>query len=179
MFSPGDLVSVTDEDLYGVVTRVEGRQVFIETEDGFEFPYREDQLVERRRLESYDLSKHVELEMIRIKSDVEQEHRKKKVPSLTKTGKWEVDLHIEELVDSVRGMTNADILILQLSHFKSCMYQARREGCNALVVIHGVGEGVLKSEVLRVLHRTDNIEFFDADFRQYGQGATEIRFFGR
>jgi len=36
----------------------------------------------------------------------------------------------------------------------------------------------LKSEVLSYLHKQEGVEFYDADFREYGKGATmvEIRY---
>ena len=47
-----------------------------------------------------------------------------------------------------------------------------------VVFIHGVGEGVLKQEVRSILTSHGNIEFWDADFREYGSGATHVRIRG-
>jgi dsDNA-specific endonuclease/ATPase MutS2 len=46
-----------------------------------------------------------------------------------------------------------------------------------IVFIHGVGEGVLREELYAVLRRYDNITFYDADYKLYGIGATEIKIF--
>ena len=45
-----------------------------------------------------------------------------------------------------------------------------------IVFIHGVGEGVLKSELDFMLGRYDNISFQDANYQKYGLGATEVYF---
>ena len=46
-----------------------------------------------------------------------------------------------------------------------------------MVFIHGVGEGVLKEELNTLLNRYNNVEYYDADFKTYGLGATEVRIF--
>ena len=43
-----------------------------------------------------------------------------------------------------------------------------------LIIIHGVGEGVLKDEVRLFLSKKEGIEYFDADYREYGKGATAV-----
>lgn len=88
---------------------------------------------------------------------------------------WEIDLHIEELIESHRGMTNAEILKHQMTEFKAFYNKALRHRISKLIVIHGVGEGVLKDEIRLFLARKEHIEFFDASYQEYGKGATEIR----
>ena len=51
---------------------------------------------------------------------------------------------------------------------------AIRDGKKKLIVIHGVGEGILREEVRKVLQFYDNVQFHDADMRKYGVGATEV-----
>ena len=48
--------------------------------------------------------------------------------------------------------------------------------CRKIVVIHGVGEGVLRHEIrkeLDIYH--PYFEYYDASYDQFGYGATEIR----
>jgi hypothetical protein len=42
------------------------------------------------------------------------------------------------------------------------------------VFIHGVGEGVLKLELEYLFGRYNNVKFYDADYKKYGLGATEV-----
>ena len=46
-----------------------------------------------------------------------------------------------------------------------------------LTNIHGVGEGVLKSEVRIFLSGKEGLDYYDADFREYGKGATSVDLF--
>ncbi|MGO1752210.1 MAG: Smr/MutS family protein, partial [Psychroflexus sp.] len=43
-----------------------------------------------------------------------------------------------------------------------------------IVFIHGVGQGVLKAELETLFRRYDRITYYDADYKTYGVGATEI-----
>lgn len=85
----------------------------------------------------------------------------------------EVDLHIDELLDSTVGMSSADMLEYQLDKFREVMNAAKRG--NRIVFIHGKGDGVLKKELLKELknkYKTANYQ--DASFREYGYGATMV-----
>jgi len=42
------------------------------------------------------------------------------------------------------------------------------------VFIHGVGEGVLRTELEFLLGRYSNVTFYDAEYAKYGVGATEV-----
>lgn len=88
----------------------------------------------------------------------------------------EVDLHISELVDHFAGMSNADMLSLQMDYVQKCMDQAREEKLSKIIFIHGVGAGTLKNEILRFLRKQEDVSFYDASYARYGLGATEVSF---
>ena len=56
------------------------------------------------------------------------------------------------------------------------MFRVLKKNGTALIVIHGKGEGVLKEEIRQLLNKYP-VEAKDADYRIYGLGATEVRFF--
>jgi hypothetical protein len=85
----------------------------------------------------------------------------------------EIDLHIEELMDDYSGMSNAQIIQIQLRHFQQALDTAINEHCRKLIVIHGVGNGRLKQEV-RSLLTSSNMRFYDGSYSKYGFGATEV-----
>jgi hypothetical protein len=85
----------------------------------------------------------------------------------------EIDLHIEELIDNYKGMTNAEIIQVQLRHFQSALDRAINERYRTLTVIHGVGNGRLKEEVRSIL-KSMKLRFHDGSYSKYGFGATEI-----
>ena len=89
----------------------------------------------------------------------------------------EVDLHIGELVESSRGMSNMEILRIQTAYFIKCLDQGRVEKLSKIIFIHGIGNGTLKTEIHRYLRQTGDVDFYDAPYARYGQGATEVRFF--
>jgi hypothetical protein len=95
---------------------------------------------------------------------------KQKIKDLTK----EIDLHIEELVDSKSGLTNSEILSIQLERFEKEIQYCLSNGIKKLIVIHGVGNGKLKQEIISVLKTIDDISYYDASYKNYGYGATEI-----
>jgi hypothetical protein len=87
----------------------------------------------------------------------------------------EVDLHIHELVDTTNGLSNADMLQLQLDKFHAVIAENSSRKGQKIVFIHGKGEGVLRSEIMKAL-KTRYKTFYvqDASFREYGFGATMI-----
>lgn len=122
-----------------------------------------------------------QLQDISLPKDVTKITRKKITTELgastnKKQTTWEIDLHIEHLLDSFKGLSNTEILLKQMHHFRSKFSTAKNQRIQKLIVIHGVGEGVLKNEIRTFLHRQEHIEFFDGSYLEYGKGATEIRF---
>ena len=92
-----------------------------------------------------------------------------------KEGPVEVDLHIHELVDTTAGMSNADMLQLQLQTFRDTLDRYKSEKGRKIVFIHGKGDGVLRRAILEELQRKyKNYEYQDASFREYGFGATQV-----
>lgn len=87
----------------------------------------------------------------------------------------EVDLHVTELVDTVVGLSAADILNLQVDTFRKVMDDNLRNKGQKIVFIHGKGEGVLRQALLKELnHRYKGHDVQDASFREYGFGATQV-----
>lgn len=86
-----------------------------------------------------------------------------------------VDLHITALVDNIRGLSNADMLNLQVDEFSRVMDMNLKHKGQKIVFIHGKGEGVLRNAILKELnHRYKGHDVQDASFREYGFGATQV-----
>lgn len=87
----------------------------------------------------------------------------------------EIDLHIEQILDTTAGMSNGEIIQVQLARFEHIMQEnADRKG-QRIVFIHGVGNGRLKTEVIKLLERKyKKAQYQDASFREYGYGATLV-----
>ncbi len=174
----GDRVFVLDDAIDGVVSSVQGTKIIIETSDGFEMEFSKQELIHA----DGSISKR-ELGRMDINSVLEEKSQKKpkKAPRIKPKERnlpaMQVDLHIEQLVRKVRGLSNYDILNIQMAEAKRQMDFAISKRIQKVVFIHGVGEGVLRAELESLFGRYDNLKFYDADFQKYGRGATEVYFF--
>lgn len=98
---------------------------------------------------------------------------KKKAPKGSEV--IEVDLHIDQLLDTTAGLTPADILNRQIDEFRSVMDANLTRKGQKIVFIHGKGEGVLRQALMKELtHRYKGHQVQDASFREYGFGATQV-----
>ena len=87
----------------------------------------------------------------------------------------EVDLHIESIVENHGGLSNGEILELQMARFKTSLETAIIHKTRRIVFIHGVGNGKLKYELRRTLERKyPHLKYQDASFKEYGYGATMV-----
>ncbi len=87
----------------------------------------------------------------------------------------EIDLHIDELVDTTAGLEASDIFDYQLTKFREVMDEYKSKRGQKIVFIHGKGEGVLKKSILDELkNKYKNTYIQDASFREYGFGATMV-----
>lgn len=117
-----------------------------------------------------------------LKSKIKSDRRSIKKRIVKKQAKHDrrgdilvVDLHIGELVDNIRGLSNADMLNLQIDEFMRVMDENLKNKGQKIVFIHGKGEGVLRNAIMKELnHRYKGHEVQDASFREYGFGATQV-----
>lgn len=87
----------------------------------------------------------------------------------------EIDLHINELLDTTQGLSNAEMLQCQLDKFHAVIDENKNRKGQKIVFIHGKGEGVLRKEIEKQLKtRYKSFYFQDASFREYGFGATMV-----
>lgn len=171
-FVIGDLVEALDDTIRGVVIAIADDAITIEDKDGFSFRYAAQELVKVSG--GITVSRD---EVNRVKS--EKESPKRPAPKIPKpkernAPKMEVDLHINQLVKSSKGMTNHEMLNLQLDTAKRQLEFAIRKRIRKVVFIHGVGEGVLREELYYLFGRYENVMYYDADYQKYGLGATEV-----
>lgn len=87
----------------------------------------------------------------------------------------EVDLHAAELLETIAGMSNAEILNYQLGKFRETMDAYLNKKGQKIVFIHGKGDGVLRKAILDELKRKyKSCTWQDASFHEYGFGATMV-----
>ena len=175
-FEIGDKVAVLDDDISGVVIKVQNNEISVETTDNFVMTYFVNELVKINN--SNELSGFFSTQSLGSVLKDKEEPKKRSFVKEKRSRKdefvLEVDLHIEKLVPSKRGMSNYDILTFQMEHAKHKLDFAIKNRMPKVVFIHGVGEGVLKAELDFMLGRYDTISFQDANYQKYGLGATEV-----
>lgn len=174
-FEIGDKVSVLDDAIDGVVIKVNHNEVTITTDDDFVMKFMAEELVKINKGSLTNLFSSKSVSQV-LSEKVEPAKRSftKEKKSKREDFVLEVDLHIEKLVPSVKGLSNYDILNIQMDTAKGQLDFAIRNRMQKLVFIHGVGEGVLKSELEFMLGRYEQVSFQEASFQKYGFGATEV-----
>lgn len=95
---------------------------------------------------------------------------------MVRPGEAEVDLHIEALHENPDQLADSEKLDIQLRFFRTCLNHAMLNGVKRVVFIHGVGRGVLKTEIQHELDQYGNIQYIDAPMSVYGAGATDVYF---
>lgn len=173
-FKIGDRVEVIDDNITGAVISISDAFITIQTQEGFDMDFTASELMLTEGMQPIKVSNY---EAAQIKADKEVPgNRKIKKTSLKEryTPKMEVDLHIHQLVPSSKGMTNYDMLNIQMETAKRQLEFAIRKRIQKVVFIHGVGAGVLKEELNYLFKRYENVKYYDADYQKYGLGATEV-----
>ncbi|MCW5520751.1 DNA mismatch repair protein MutS [Aureitalea sp. L0-47] len=178
MFKIGDKVESLNDSIKGEVFAVKENSIFVLTEDDFEMEFDQDELVVVGSEESdihlnpMDVSKALsEKESWKPRKTRRIKPKERVQPAM------EVDLHIHKLVNATKNMSNYDMLTIQLDTAKRQLEFAIRKKIQRVVFIHGVGDGVLRTELEYLFKRYDNLKFYDANFQKYGRGATEVYIF--
>lgn len=88
-----------------------------------------------------------------------------------------IDLHVEKLTDNWRGLSNFEILNIQLHEFEKYYQLALAHRQPNLIVVHGVGTGKLRNEIHEILKTKKEVRTFANQYHpDFGFGATEIFF---
>ncbi len=177
-FKIGDRVAVLDDVIKGKVIAVHPHKIIIETSDEFSFEFLPSELVlikaEQSDLSLYsDITNENLLEKVHDSTATKNQPKFKSITKQSKLPPMEVDLHIHQLTSSTRGMDTYDILNLQVETAKHKLEFAIKNNIQKVVFIHGVGAGVLKTE-LDFLFKRYKVDTYAASFKKFGLGATEV-----
>lgn len=168
----GDVIKFLNEEGGGIVLRVEGDRVCVEDDHGFEHWYPLSEVIlEKNEHLDWETSIHQAKEEKERKIDASKKHRK------NHQERWFVDLHLHELIDNDRGLTNFQKLRIQLNQAEKKLQQARKNKVRFLVIIHGKGTGKLRSEIRKWLSKQDVMSYYDGDYDQQYPGTTEVQLY--
>ncbi|MEP0266137.1 Smr/MutS family protein [Dokdonia sp.] len=173
-FTIGQSVQVLDDDLEGVIIEIDTSFITIETTEGFLIRFRESEIIPSISNTIKDQLIDVPHQMIHQKEEVSRTKSTRIKPKERNLPPMEVDLHIHQLTKSYKGLSNHEILTLQIDTAERQLRFAISKRIPKVVFIHGVGQGVLKEELYHLFRCYDGIKYYDADYQKYGTGATEI-----
>ena len=135
---------------------------------------------ENVRLRSQVASLQDQVKKLKARLEQVQSHNAQKLNEnvllqyMVRPGEAEVDLHIEALTDHPERLSDIEKHELQKRFFRTCLNHALLNGFKKVVFIHGVGRGVLKTEIHNELDLYDNVQYVDAPASLHGAGATEV-----
>ena len=173
-FQVGDRVQSIDEPMEGIVSKTDGSTIWVTTSDGFDMPFTAKEIIP---ISGTSLLAKAPISFKEVQQKVEPK-KKNSAPTSKRKELYtvEVDLHIEKLVPSTRGLDTIDILNIQIGNAQRSIEHAIKNRIPKLVLIHGVGEGVLKSELAYLYRKYPNVVVQEANYQKYGLGATELYF---
>ena len=159
----GDLVSVLDDDLKGVVISVRGTMVEIEDEHGFSHLFAKEKLVVYSH-NIYDDFSDSSTEML-------AKNTSKKHTQNIKT----IDLHFDKLVSNPKNYESWERFFIQKEKLVDALEYCKANFIKKLIVIHGIGDGVLQDLVYEVLRGYPHIECEENEFFKHQSGSIEVR----
>lgn len=174
----GDKVEVLDEAIKGIVLALRSEKVVILTDDDFEMEFsRNELIIDKAAVPRSDFIPENISQVLSEKKEKKNKNTGRIKPKERSLPPMVVDLHIHHLVTKTKGLSNYDILNIQIETAKRQLDFAIKKRIQRIVFIHGIGEGVLRAELEYLFRQYGNLEYNDADLQKYGRGATEVYVF--
>ena len=164
-FKIGDKVKFIRSNDYGVVKSIISLEK-IQVEDSSKFL----SIVNRSDLIKFDdqtdnLHAYGNLESNKDSKNVSDD-KKKVVANLNVV---KIDLHIEDVNADYLAMTNYEIVQSQIKECEKVLINSLNSKAQKLIIVHGIGEGVLKKEVHSLLERY-KLRFYES----LNGGSTDV-----
>jgi hypothetical protein len=142
-------------------------------EDALIFPVVQHDIPERQLLVT---ATELQEAMLWKKKDLRQQPQPAAKSAKKENPTVEIDLHINQLLDTTEGMSAGEILNYQMSKFHEVLKQYAGKKGQKIVFIHGKGEGILRTAIEKELKtKYKSYVFQDASFQEYGFGATMVK----
>lgn len=165
--------------------------ILVEDREGFTYEHPEEELVPvgnwNKEYDKYETTQPDIMDVVERNTDPNVArkanaqfkllYKNKDATNVRRKGEtMEVDLHIHELIDKHNHLSNGEIVQIQLEHFERTLRIAEEKKIGRVVFIHGVGQGILRAEIRKILHNFyPHCTFMDGPYNEYGYGATEVR----
>jgi hypothetical protein len=188
----GERVKFLNDEGEGIVVAFPRKGwILVEDRDGFTYEHPEDELVPvgnwNKEYDKYETTQPDIIDVVernldpnvarKANAQFKLLYKNKDASNVRRKGEsMEVDLHIHELLDKHNHLSNGEIVQIQLEHFERTLRLAEDKKIPRVVFIHGVGQGVLRAEIRKILHNYyPHCTFMDGPYNEYGFGATEVR----
>ena len=174
-FHLNEKVTFLNEKGYAIVKSISNSKITIEDEYGFE---RHVQAFELVKIIVEDFNIEIPSEKIEADRGFHKKHqgksKKEKKRQTLPNENWEIDLHLENLPDEILSSASLHYIEMQMKALRYFIEKVKTNRVEQFVVIHGVGDGILKDEVISYLARFESFKVSDADISRYGRGASQV-----
>ena len=161
-FKVGDSVSILEEEGAFILKEIQTNKVVLLDEHGFERYVEISSVVRRRQI----VSKEIVLKERDFLSESKSNKVNFQIP--------EIDLHIESLLSESKGLTPHEKFLVQIDCFKRFTNEMIRKKVKKFRVIHGIGEGKLKTEIYALIQTKSGIQMHDDNYVNGKVGASLI-----
>jgi dsDNA-specific endonuclease/ATPase MutS2 len=163
-FQVGESVSMLHESGAYTIKQLSVSHAHVLDEFGFEYRIPISSLIKRTPIKGEVENKEP---LVKVKPNALKKQALSSIPTL--------DLHATAL--GIDGMPPNELLETKLSYCRSFINQCIANRQSKALIIHGVGEGVLRMAVRQLLSGKKGISFHDGNYSSRGVGSTlvEIR----
>ncbi|MDO5654672.1 MAG: Smr/MutS family protein [Flavobacteriaceae bacterium] len=199
-FKIGDKVKVIDDNTHGIITKISENSITMISDFGFEETYQNSEILpdigleeeipqiknnvskkqskqDKEKIQNDELKELIEENFVKnsenFREKLEEKYKKEIKISKKRKGTFVLDLHYGQLENYSAQLPVQHILKRQLNAAINGIEKAKNEGYAKIILVHGKGKGVLEEEIKKYLD-AQHFTFYDADFRQYKLGATEV-----
>ena len=162
MFSIGEVISILNETGNYTVVSIGSEVINVVDEHGFDLTISRDKAVKIH---------HFKTGAISIK-DSDKPKSKKQTINADEVPR--LDLHFESFDTHNYEVSAHEKFTIQMNTFKRFINGHLKNKTTRVLVIHGVGEGRLKSEIFACLRGRKGYDMNDANYSQRGVGASYI-----
>ena len=164
-FKIGDKVKFLRSNDFGVVESIISERK-LKVRDSSDFI----SVVNINDIISYDNSTNTVASYGDMKTDKDNYSNKNiKTKIVSNLNVLKLDLHIENLISDYQQMTNFEIVQLQVKKCEDFLLKSFKTKVQKLIIVHGIGEGVLKKEVHELLNRYQ-LRYYES----LNGGSTEV-----
>ena len=172
-YAVGDIVSIIDKNIDGKIIEIlPNDMLLIQIDYGNQLTYNEIFPIKKvvHKISEEDYKNHISYP-INKKSNKKDNSPTKKINNDKKC--LIIDLHIEAIESKYNEKINkTKYLERQKQECINAINKCIKQKIPKLIIIHGIGEGILKQEIIKIISSYDNIYYQDAPIKKYGNGAT-------